>query len=584
MFKEVQSRLNNFKDTSKSSIMKFMERPEGLTLPLGMSNYLSVRVSKFYIDKTLFIKELLDSYDGASILVTRPRRFGKSLMLSTVHEFFEINEKIDKTKFFSDTAIWQTKYKEEAFKYPVIHITFSGCYGITTKIIIDKINGAIYDEFYRNLSEIKDKLNEDELKYYNYVTDFNLNESEYTFLIYRLSMILNRIYNKPVVLLIDEYDLPINRAYTAGVYDEAIDHIRSIFERSIKANPYLKFSLITGVLQVTKESLFSGLNNLVVCNILSSNFDEYFGFNESEVKEILDYYDFKGNFNDVLDWYDGYLIGEKKVFNPHSILNFVNKNFKLISYWDKTGNNQLLDKYVVSPSLKTIRFFEEITNGTYCPGKINLAINFKTLKDDFETMVTFLFFAGYLTVNKKNDDETYSLVIPNKELLEFYKEMIASNFKDDVNFDLLKVLSNDFINGKTDLIEEHLSSTLLSFSSFDLNCEKNYQMIILTMAIYLFSNYEVKSEQNMGLERSDILITPCAGQNNAFIFELKYVKEGSLRSLKSLANKAIKQIKEKEYYKGVLNKQVNKVTLYGFAFSQNKVKVTSEVIEAKTKL
>ena len=136
--------------------MKFMERPEGLTLPLGMSNYLSVRVSKFYIDKTLFIKELLDSYDGASILVTRPRRFGKSLMLSTVHEFFEINEKIDKTKFFSDTAIWQTKYKEEAFKYPVIHITFSGCYGITTKIIIDKINGAIYDEFYRNLSEIKD--------------------------------------------------------------------------------------------------------------------------------------------------------------------------------------------------------------------------------------------------------------------------------------------------------------------------------------------------------------------------------------------------------------------------------------------
>lgn len=337
-------------------------------------------------------------------------------------------------------------------------------------------------------------------------------------------------------------------------------------------------------MQIAKESIFSGLNNLKVFNILNSQFDEYFGFTEAEVKEILDYYDFKEDFKIVSDWYDGYLIGNKRVFNPNAILDFIDGDFVPASYWNTTGSNQLLDKYLINPTLETVAFLKGISNGSFCNDELNLAINFKTLKDNFTTMVTFLFFAGYLTINNRNSDGTYNLVIPNLDLLGFYKKVITDNLKSDVDIGLMTKLIGEIEKGKTDLIENYLSSILLKFTNFDLNCEKNYQIIVMMLSLFLLKKYDVKSEQNMGLGRSDISISPKEGNDNSFIFEFKYVKEGSERSLKTLANKAIKQIKEKEYYKEMLNKKIKKVTLFGFAFSKNKVKVVSEIIESKFKV
>ncbi len=569
---------NEYTKLGNSYIILNMEYKEGLKLPIGVDSYLNVRTNGFYIDKTLFIEELLELAEGSAVLVTRPRRFGKSLTLSMVHEFFEVNDKIDKTEYFSDTAIWQTKYKEEAFKYPVIHLNFGGCYGDTDEEIKRQINNRIKLEVNRIFRKYEDKFDEIDKQLFVDVITKKINKNDYTVLIYEVSEILNRIFNKPVILLIDEYDLPINGAYTVGVYDKVIGHIRSIFETSIKTNPYLKFALITGVMQIAKESLFSGLNNLKVYNILSSDFDEYFGFTEDEVKEILDYYHFEGDFEEVRKWYDGYLFGEKRVFNPYAILQYIENKFTPASYWNATGSNYLLDKYLINPLSKTFEFLNEITNGTYFVSELNLAVNFRTIQDDFETMVTFLLFAGYLTINEKYDDGKYSLIIPNLDIAGFFKSLVRTKLKTEVNVDLLEALSKSIIKGETKLIEDYLSSILTSFTSFDLNCERNYQMIIVTMSLFLLRSYEVKTEQNIGLGRSDILVTPKENKENSFIFELKYIKEGSEEKLESLANEALKQIKEKEYYKDMLNKGIKKVTLYGFAFSKNKVKAVSVAI------
>jgi len=551
-------------------------------VPIGIEDYRNAQ-KYYYIDKTLLIKDLLDDCIGKSILITRPRRFGKNLNLSMLDNYFNI--KYDSEELFNDKLI-KTDFDDYSLylnNYPVIRFNLKSAYSNDHESQMNSIMKEI-SSLFRNFPELINSKELFDIEKENFLSIANEKVKEYYLYstsIRDLSSYLYKHYKKKVIILIDEYDQPIESAYEKGFYNETIDFFKSLFSSSLKGNDNCFFAVVTGVLEVNKESLFSGLNNLSTYSNFDNRFTEYFGFTESEIKELLRYYQLENNFDEVKKWYGGYGNKNIEIYNPWSVLNYIDKK-SIGLYWVNTGTNELINNLInnlKNEGFNSKEFFSEYLNNENKKILFNPLISYKDLNNTIDSLLSFLVQTGYLVLKKDNDIYSH-ILIPNLEINQlFEKEIISSNIKNDSITKLLD-FKNSIKENNVDKISSILKDYILSsFSYFDLTNEKEYQILIVGLLSILFDQYIVKSEVNNKYGRCDILIRPKNNKDIAIVIELKKYK-GTLSSarLESKSLEALNQIIEKEYYQELKLENIKKIIIYSFVFDDKHNSIMSREI------
>ena len=536
-------------------------------IPIGVENFKEIINNNcYYVDKTKFIEEILN--DGSKIkLFTRPRRFGKTLNMSTIKHFFDIKNNEENRKLFNNLDIEKSVYIKEQGQYPVIFISMKGIKDITweeakssLKILISKL----YSEF----KYLLDDLDEFDLprfkKYLLADIDFANLKNALEF----LTRVLYEKHKKEVILLIDEYDSPLISAYEHNYYDEAINFFKVFYGEALKTNDYLKMGIITGIIRVIKAGIFSDLNNLRVYSILDKQYSDFFGFTEKEVEKILIDFNIEYNLPEVKSWYDGYRFGDTEVYNPWSILNFV-QNRELEGYWIGTSGNFLIKEVLKDSNSEINISLEKLFNGE----KIEEVI---TGNSDLSSLLSYheiwelLLFSGYLTVDKKIDEDVYSLRLPNKEIRKFFKnEFIDITFGASEFRKTMETLKNN----KIEEFEKNLQNILLKSTSYmDGKNENFYHGLFLGMSFYLDNKYSVKSNREAGLGRYDVLIEPINKKERAFILEFKVTD--SEKNLEKFSKEALEQIINKKYNIELIKKGIKDITYIGIAFYKKQLRIS----------
>ena len=546
-------------------------------VPIGIEDYIKAQ-SYYYVDKTLLIKDVIDNYIGKSILVTRPRRFGKSLNLSMLEYFF--SNKHNAGDSFEDKQIKSNIdiYANYLNQYPVIRLNFKNIMATSYKALCNQIIDSI-SSIYRRFPEIVESnvlFDVEKNEFLNVINKKYDEPFEYANSILNLSYYLFKIYHKNVIILIDEYDTPIQSSYDNGFYDEAISFFKSFYSSTLKGNEYMLFSFVTGVLEIGKESLFSGLNNLTVSTIADNKLINYFGFTEDEIKDMLNYYEVDKSLDEINKWYGGYGTKETNIFNPWSMLNYIeNKEFSY--YWVNTSTNSLINSLINDNNdtyIKNKEIFAEFLNNAEYSISFNQKISYRDINNNTDSLFSFLVQTGYLTA-KKNDEDEYSMYIPNKEIQYVFKNEVIGINSPKETLKIASSLKETFVDGAPNRIKEILENYVLtSFSYFDLNNEKNYQVLITGILATLFDEYVVKSEVNNQKGRCDIMISPKNNKNLGIVIELKkYKNKNSKNRLENYAKLAIEQIKEQFYYQELKERNVNRIILYGMAFDQKSLEI-----------
>ena len=536
-------------------------------IPIGVENFKEIITNNcYYVDKTKFIEKILN--DGSKIkLFTRPRRFGKTLNMSTIKHFFDIKNNEENRKLFNNLDIEKSVYIKEQGQYPIIFISMKGIKDITweeakssLKILISKL----YSEF----KYLLDDLDEFDLprfkKYLLADIDFANLKNALEF----LTRVLYEKHKKEVILLIDEYDSPLISAYEHNYYDEAINFFKVFYGEALKTNDYLKMGIITGIIRVIKAGIFSDLNNLRVYSILDKQYSDFFGFTEKEVEKMLIDFNIEYNLPEVKSWYDGYKFGDTEVYNPWSILNFV-QNRELEGYWIGTSGNFLIKEVLKDSNSEINISLEKLFNGK----KIEEVI---TGNSDLSSLLSYheiwelLLFSGYLTVDKKIDEDVYSLRLPNKEIRKFFKnEFIDITFGASEFRKTIETLKNN----KIEEFEKNLQNILLKSTSYmDGKNENFYHGLFLGMSFYLDNKYSVKSNREAGLGRYDVLIEPINKKERAFILEFKVTD--SEKNLEKFSKEALEQIINKKYNIELIKKGIKDITYIGIAFYKKQLRIS----------
>ena len=536
-------------------------------IPIGVENFKEIITNNYYyVDKTKFIEEILN--DGSKIkLFTRPRRFGKTLNMSTIKHFFDIKNNEENRKLFNNLDIEKSVCIKEQGQYPIIFISMKGIKDITweeakssLKILISKL----YSEF----KYLLDDLDEFDLprfkKYLLADIDFANLKNALEF----LTRVLYEKHKKEVILLIDEYDSPLISAYEHNYYDEAINFFKVFYGEALKTNDYLKMGIITGIIRVIKAGIFSDLNNLRVYSILDKQYSDFFGFTEKEVEKMLIDFNIEYNLPEVKSWYDGYKFGDTEVYNPWSILNFV-QNRELEGYWIGTSGNFLIKEVLKDSNSEINISLEKLFNGE----KIEEVI---TGNSDLSSLLSYreiwklLLFSGYLTVDKKIDEDVYSLRLPNKEIRKFFKnEFIDITFGASEFRKTMETLKNN----KIEEFEKNLQNILLKSTSYmDGKNENFYHGLFLGMSFYLDNKYSVKSNREAGLGRYDVLIEPINKKERAFILEFKVTD--SEKNLEKFSKEALEQIINKKYNIELIEKGIKNITYIGIAFYKKQLRIS----------
>ena len=536
-------------------------------IPIGVENFKEIINNNcYYVDKTKFIEEILN--DGSKIkLFTRPRRFGKTLNISTIKHFFDIKNNEENRKLFNNLDIEKSVYIKEQGQYPIIFISMKGIKDITweeakssLKILISKL----YSEF----KYLLDNLDQFDLprfkKYLLADIDFANLKNALEF----LTRVLYEKHKKEVILLIDEYDSPLISAYEHNYYDEAINFFKVFYGEALKTNDYLKMGIITGIIRVIKAGIFSDLNNLRVYSILDKQYSDFFGFTEKEVEKMLIDFNIEYNLPEVKSWYDGYKFGDTEVYNPWSILNFV-QNRELEGYWIGTSGNFLIKEVLKDSNSEINISLEKLFNGK----KIEEVI---TGNSDLSSLLSYheiwelLLFSGYLTVDKKIDEDVYSLRLPNKEIRKFFKnEFIDITFGASEFRKTMETLKNN----KIEEFEKNLQNILLKSTSYmDGKNENFYHGLFLGMSFYLDNKYSVKSNREAGLGRYDVLIEPINKKERAFILEFKVTD--SEKNLENFSKEALEQIINKKYNIELIKKGIKDITYIGIAFYKKQLRIS----------
>ena len=539
-------------------------------LPDGISDFKTlIENNYYYVDKTSFISEIGKNI-GKTLLFTLPRRFGKTLNMSMLKYFFDIEEASENRKLFKNLEIENSSYFKEQGKYPVIFISMKDIKEMSfngTVIEIKNLLKKIYNQF----EFIREKLNEGELIEFDNIwlgkNDENLKSS-----LLNLATFLKKYYNQKVIVLIDEYDTPLVSAYRYGYYKEAKNFFSSFYSSVLKDNNVLQIGVITGIVRVIKAGIFSDLNNLSEHSILNKEYDEYFGFLEEEVEKALKYYEIDSKLDEVHSWYNGYKFGDTKVYNPWSILKFLSeREFK--SYWIDTSENYLIKDILKGANKKT---FEKLNNLLFGKEMKEEITGKSTLQEVLEAhdLWELLLFSGYLTIDSKVEKNEYIIKIPNKEVKEFFRDsFIEISFGTNLTF---KNLIENLFDNEIEEFEENLQEILLKYMSFyDVsNIEKVYHSFILDLMIHLEGKYEINSNKEGGLGRYDIAIEPLNKNLRGFILEFKVAD--SEEKLDEKASEGLEQIEDKKYYIELEKRGIKEITLIGMAFYKKLVKIKAK--------
>lgn len=552
---------------------------EILKLPVGIDNFEKIRRNNFYyIDKTRLVEQALHSWSEVT-LFTRPRRFGKTLGMSMLRSFFEIGT--DKS-LFDGLYISQNKSlcDEHMGKYPVIFLTLKGVEGLTfadAKMMLKSILSTEMDRHY--YLKTSEALTDEDKAYFVKMltgTDENINDS-----LRKLSQLLYKHYGKKVVILIDEYDVPLDKAYQNGYYHEMVSLIRGLFGQALKTNDYLQFAILTGCLRISKESIFTGLNNFKVLSIMDTRFDEQFGFTDSEVEELLAAYNLDSHFTEIKEWYDGYHFGNADVYCPWDVINYVDllrfePTAKPQDFWSNSSGNALVRSFIDKADVQTKDEIERLIAGEYIEKEISQELTYDEIDKSIANLWSVLFTTGYLTKQGVTDDGRVRLSIPNREIKNLFIKKIREWFSDTTANDgkTLEQFCNAFVDKDTEKIEELFGDYLWNTISIrDTAVAKDkkenfYHGILLGLLGYKAS-WLIKSNTESGTGYSDILVE-VPNNRTGIVIELKYAENGDMDAA---CDKALKQIEEKSYVDKLKQDGMRNFIKYGIACFKKDCKV-----------
>lgn len=576
--KPVDGRTNKFS--------RAVKKTDNLPLPIGVSNYKELVDSYYYVDKTLMIREFIDSRPKVS-LFTRPRRFGKTLAMDMIKTFFERSEN-DNTAYFKDKKIWSCgeKYRSEQGKYPVISVTFKDIKYPTWEKSLEAIRDVIAAEYRRHIYLLDSEMcNEYDKKYFRSIVEGTVSEVGLASALRNLSGMLHVHYGKPTVIIIDEYDTPIQQGYMAEYYKQIISFMRNLLSGAFKDNQDLAFGFMTGILRVAKESIFSGLNNLAIHSILDEKYCEYFGFTADEVREMAEYYGVSNKYNDICEWYDGYHFGDIDIFNPWSVINYFYNRYFSKAYWLSTGDNSIIRQIVSEADDETADNLHKLMQGQMISSYVDTSVIYPEIKSNPTTIYSFLLAAGYLKVMKKDDlhdgNSICDLAIPNKEIFYVYEKEILSALSDVIPQSAAIAIQQAIMKQDVPKLQESLQNMLLNtISSFDYAHENFYHGLILGICAIMNNRYHVDSNRESGHGRYDIQLKPMNKKLPGIIIELKVLKkdveEDSIESeLKKSAQDALNQIERKQYAAAMKKEGITRFFKIGVSFYKKHVKLAS---------
>lgn len=552
-----------------------------LPLPVGTTNYKKICEDSYYVDKTLLIKEILDEKVNVA-LFTRPRRFGKTLNMDMLRTFFEKTAE-DTGRYFQDKKIWQQgeKYTSHQGQYPVIFLSLKDIKARKWQYAFDALKYIISVEYMRH-SELKrsSELEEADIELYNRIVKNQAGYMEYVFSLQALSRMLHQHHKQAPVIIIDEYDTPIQEGFVNGYYDDAVEFIRSFFSTALKDNPHARQIVMTGILRIAKESIFSGLNNIRVFFVLDKKFSEFFGFTTSEVQQMAAYYEQTDKLPELKAWYDGYKFGDTEIFNPWSVINYFSNNCQAMPYWVQTSANTIIQEILKTYNDDTYRNLHALLGKTEVQSIVRTNIIYPKLKEPQTNILGFLLMTGYLkstgTELDARGDYICRLSIPNKEIKTIYYNEILSLLTEDIGENTVMNLANALYDKDAAKIKEALNKFMLKTISYYDNLKENYYHgLMLGLLAIGESNYDIRSNRESGLGRYDIQLIPKKSALPGIIIEVKAADKDAGVELSKLAQTALKQIDEKKYDTELCAQGVNDIIKYGVAFKGKTVEIVT---------
>lgn len=538
------------------------------SLPIGVSDFKLATTGYYYVDKTLMIRDFLDKKPMVS-LFTRPRRFGKTLNMDMLRVFFEKTNE-DTSVYFKDKQIWQCGdyYTKHQGQYPVIFLTFKDVKSMTWEETFQKIRRLISLEFIRhNELETSSVLTAYEKEQYHLLAKDSGDEVDCQMGLQLLSLLLHKHYGRECIIIIDEYDTPIQQGHTCNFYPEIVNFMRNFFSGGLKDNPHLAFGFLTGILRVAKESIFSGMNNLKTYSILDDGYSSYFGFTEKEVKDMLRYYGKDDKYNELSEWYDGYRFGNTEIFNPWSVINYISDNCFPKAFWQSTGSNEIIGEIIQTATPEITKDLYKLLCGEKIAAYIDTGVIYPEVQNNPYSIYSFLLVAGYLKVAniypQSDGNFMCDVAIPNKEITFVYeKEVLNRTNQNSLAISISQAIFSKDTQKLQSLLEDFM---VKSISSIDGANEGFYHGMMLGLCAILGNRYKIRSNRESGLGRFDIQLMPLAKEMPGFIFEFKHTKDEHT-DLSALADSALQQIETKKYDTELRDNGVNSIIRIGIAF------------------
>lgn len=538
------------------------------SLPIGVSDFKLATTGYYYVDKTLMIRDFLDKKPMVS-LFTRPRRFGKTLNMDMLRVFFEKTNE-DTSVYFKDKQIWQCGdyYTKHQGQYPVIFLTFKDVKSMTWEETFQKIRRLISLEFIRhNELETSSVLTAYEKEQYHLLAKDSGDEVDCQMGLQLLSLLLHKHYGRECIIIIDEYDTPIQQGHTCNFYPEIVNFMRNFFSGGLKDNPHLAFGFLTGILRVAKESIFSGMNNLKTYSILDDGYSSYFGFTEKEVKDMLRYYGKDDKYNELSEWYDGYRFGNTEIFNPWSVINYISDNCFPKAFWQSTGSNEIIGEIVKTATPEITKDLYKLLCGEKIAAYIDTGVIYPEVQNNPYSIYSFLLVAGYLKVAniypQSDGNFMCDVAIPNKEITFVYeKEVLNRTNQNSLAISISQAIFSKDTQKLQALLEDFM---VKSISSIDGANEGFYHGMMLGLCAILGNRYKIRSNRESGLGRFDIQLMPLTKGMPGFIFEFKHTKDEHA-DLSALADSALQQIEAKKYDTELRDNGVNSIISIGIAF------------------
>ncbi|RHP32459.1 AAA family ATPase [Lachnotalea sp. AF33-28] len=551
-----------------------------LPLPVGISDYRLASSQYYYVDKTMMIKEFLDDRPMVS-LFTRPRRFGKTLNMDMIRTFFEKTDE-DTSNYFRDKRIWACgkKYRDYQGKYPVIFITFKDVKRDTWEETYDQISKILRQEFERHSELLEsEQCSQYEKSYMKTILEEKADSTDMMMSLQRLSQMLDEHYGIPPIIIIDEYDTPIQQGHMRGFYDDVILFMRNLFSGGLKDNRHLSYGFLTGILRVAKESIFSGLNNLAVNSIMDNRYSEYFGFTPEEVKEIARYYHAEEKYEEICAWYDGYRFGDSEIFNPWSVINYFRSYCQPKAFWQSTGSNEIIGELLANAGDDIYERLNVLLQGESFLTYIDTGVIYPQIRNNPSSVYSFLLVAGYLKAVKVepafSGDYMCEVALPNQEIAFVYNKEILQKLTNIIPQATAISIQEALYSNDAQRLQKEIHRLLLqSASCYDTVGENFYHGFVLGLCAMMDNRYHISSNRESGEGRYDIQLLPKFENMPGILIELKAAKNFSKEKLKQLSETALAQMENCKYDIEMISKGIKTIFKYGVAFSGKQVVVT----------